>query len=93
LDFYLPDYNIAIECQGVQHFKAINYWGGNVGLNNQIIRDVDKYKSCSINNIKLIYYINQHISLKDITDNLIFSGIYNKSNSFKKLDKILKVIK
>ena len=21
LDFYLPDYNIAIECQGIQHFK------------------------------------------------------------------------
>lgn len=22
LDFYLPDYNIAIECQGIQHFEA-----------------------------------------------------------------------
>ena len=21
LDFYLPEYNIAIECQGMQHFK------------------------------------------------------------------------
>lgn len=23
LDFYLPDYNIAIECQGIQHFEPL----------------------------------------------------------------------
>ena len=25
LDFYLPDYNIAIECQGIQHFKPVDF--------------------------------------------------------------------
>ena len=25
LDFYLPDYNIAIECQGEQHFKPVKF--------------------------------------------------------------------
>lgn len=27
LDFYLPDYNIAIECQCEQHFKPIDFAG------------------------------------------------------------------
>ena len=24
LDFYLPDYSVAIECQGIQHFEPLN---------------------------------------------------------------------
>lgn len=28
LDFYLPDYNIAIECQGEQHFLPVKHFGG-----------------------------------------------------------------
>ena len=27
LDFYLPKYNIAIECQGEQHFKPVDFGG------------------------------------------------------------------
>ena len=27
LDFYLPDYNVAIECQGEQHFKPVDFGG------------------------------------------------------------------
>ena len=28
LDFYLPDYNIGIECQGGQHFEPNDFFGG-----------------------------------------------------------------
>lgn len=27
-DFYLPEHNICIEFDGMQHFKPIDYWGG-----------------------------------------------------------------
>ena len=30
LDFYLPDQNIAIECQGEQHFSPMHCFGGSV---------------------------------------------------------------
>ena len=56
LDFYLRDYNIAIECQGVQHFKPIEYWGGNSGLKKQKWYDENKKKLCERHNIKIIYY-------------------------------------
>lgn len=31
-DFYLLEYGIYIECDGIQHFRSIDRWGGNEGL-------------------------------------------------------------
>lgn len=56
LDFYLPQYNIAIECQGIQHFKSKDFFGGEKRFNEQIERDKRKLKLCNENNLKLIYF-------------------------------------
>lgn len=32
-DFYLPDHNLLIEFQGIQHYKPIDYFGGEDALN------------------------------------------------------------
>lgn len=58
LDFYLPDYNIAIECQGIQHFEPKNFFGGDNGLEVIIKRDNKKLKKCLSNNIEMIYVID-----------------------------------
>ena len=57
LDFYLPKYNIAIECQGEQHFRPVKYFGGIKEYNK--VKKLDKIKKeiCDNNNIKLIYYV------------------------------------
>ena len=55
LDFYLPKYNIAIECQGIQHFENTEYFGE---CNEQQKRDKTKFDLCKNNNIKIIYYSN-----------------------------------
>ena len=57
LDFYLPEYNIAIECQGNQHFKVIDYYGGKEQLEKQIKNDKKKYIKCLEHNIKVLYYV------------------------------------
>lgn len=56
LDFYLPDYNIAIECQGIQHFKPIDFFGGKNGYRNCISRDNKKRNLCKENNVSLLYF-------------------------------------
>lgn len=56
LDFYLPKYNIAIECQGGQHFKPIEHFGGINDFNKTILRDMTKKKLCESNNLILLYY-------------------------------------
>ena len=61
LDFYLPDYDIAIECQGRQHFEAIDIFGGNRFFQVTIERDKKKRELCQKNNIILLYYSNEKI--------------------------------
>lgn len=58
VDFYLPKYNSAIECQGEQHFESIEYFGGNKKLTKQIERDKIKQKLCNEHNLTLFYYTN-----------------------------------
>ena len=53
-DFYLSEYNMCIEYDGEQHFKSIEYWGGEKGLENRKRNDNIKNKYCEDNNIKLL---------------------------------------
>ena len=55
LDFYLSDYNIAIECQGIQHFEPVEYFGGEKALKHQIYKDSLKKKLCLEHGIKVEY--------------------------------------
>lgn len=63
LDFYLPDYNIGIECQGEQHFFPIDFAGKGVEwackqFNKLISRDKKKKALCEKHEVKLLYYGN-----------------------------------
>ena len=63
LDFYLPDYNIAIECQGIQHFQPVNFKGikdnsVDESFNDLIKRDKCKKELCEKNGVYLLYYAN-----------------------------------
>ena len=73
LDFYLPDYNIAIECQGQQHFKPIKYFGGESELNTIIERDRIKKDLCELHNIKILYYSDKKNTCKCNTENVILN--------------------
>lgn len=61
LDFYLPDYNIAIECQGLQHFKSHPFFGGMDGLKDIMERDSLKKKLCDEHGVRILYYSNLKI--------------------------------
>ena len=56
LDFYLPEYYIAIECQGEQHFKPVDYFGGMEELNYVKERDEKKRELCEENGVKVLYF-------------------------------------
>lgn len=55
LDFYLPQYNIAIECQGEQHYKSVKLWGGEMGFKRRNKLDEIKKEKCKKHGIKIIY--------------------------------------
>lgn len=58
LDFYIPKYNIAIECQGIQHFEPKEVFGGIEEYNKTIDRDKKKRELCEQHGIKVFYYAN-----------------------------------
>lgn len=55
VDYYLPEFNVIIECQGLQHFEEIDYFGS---LEERLNRDDNKEKLCSDHGIKIYYYSN-----------------------------------
>lgn len=60
LDFYLPDYNIAIECQGRQRFEPVLDFGGEKTFKESLYRDEKKLILCKSNGVKLLYYDSEH---------------------------------
>jgi len=53
-DFYLQEYNICIEYDGIQHYESVEWFGGDVSFEKQNHRDNIKNEYCQKNNISLI---------------------------------------
>lgn len=58
LDIFIQKYNVAIECQGEQHFKPIKFYGGDKEFEKIKKLDYQKRKLCEENGVKLLYYSN-----------------------------------
>ena len=82
LDFYLPDYNIAIEYQGRQHFKPISYFGGDENFIKSQERDLRKYHKCLQNNIKLLY-VSFEKEIPEKYHKMIYTSIEDLINEIK----------
>ncbi len=74
LDFFIPSKNIAIECQGFQHFKNGKRYQK---LNEVQERDRKKKQLCKENNVHLIYYVPEIFAefMKD--DDIFFTDVNN----------------
>ena len=83
LDFYLPEYNVAIECQGSQHYKETNYYGGKKKLERQIEEDFRKFNLCKENGMRLLYYTDYKGEIPELY----------RSYTFLDKDKLLEEIK
>jgi hypothetical protein len=85
LDLYLPKYNIAIECQGDQHYipKSFNRDKSDKTLaknfKQQQERDSRKKKLCEENGVKLLYFTH-------------YKNVKEDEITFKKKEKLLKYI-
>ena len=81
LDFFLPIYNIAIECQGSQHFFEYSFFQKSNPLQNVIYRDVLKFNLCKEHGIDVLYYTNENflknnqtLKLSNYKDNIFIDN-------------------
>ena len=88
LDFYLPDYNIVIECQGKQHF-GFGGWSENFNFKQQFELDKIKKELCELNNFKIIYVVDNNLVDK-IPDFITYK---EDVISIKELDECIKQMK
>lgn len=68
-DFYLPDFNVCIEYDGLQHFESVEFFGGNEYLEKIIENDNIKNSYCKNNNIDLLR-IPYNYDVEDILNNI-----------------------
>lgn len=57
VDFFLPENNLVIECQGEQHFKPVKIYGGEEILKTIRARDNLKYEKCTENGLRVLYIV------------------------------------
>ena len=81
-DFYLPKYNIAIECQGEQHYFPVSFGCLSESAVRERFKNIIKYdkrkkEGCEKNGIKLLYFTtenlkkdNEFIDLKDLLNEI-----------------------
>lgn len=98
LDFYLPDYNVAIECQGIQHFKITNYTYSSSRTPEEtfdynVSNDIKKYERCKENGLTLLYFTYPVNFKKDYYNNETYGSIYHKGNVFFNKEQLLNKIK
>jgi hypothetical protein len=53
-DFYIPEKNICIEFDGIQHFQSVDFFGGDKEFEKTKKRDLIKNLFCDISSINLI---------------------------------------
>ena len=61
LDLYIKDYNVAIECQGLQHFQPVDIFDGIEGFKKTIMRDKIKRELCEKHGVRLLYFSHENI--------------------------------
>ena len=82
-DFYLPDYDLLIECQGEQHFIGDSFF--KEGIENRINVDIYKHIKAKEYNHDIIYFTNKYFFKK-------VSDIYNSENTFTDIELLIKFI-
>lgn len=80
LDFYLPKKKIAIECQGEQHFRSVDYFGGEESFFAAKKRDELKKELCEAHGITVLYYSEKKYENNLITEK---AELIDKINSIK----------
>ena len=73
LDFFLPEYNTAIECQGKQHFGS-GGWGGDYDFDKIKELDIRKFENCKNNNIRLLYFAKRQ-DKSYVKDDIIYKDL------------------
>jgi hypothetical protein len=93
IDIYLPEYKIAVEYQGRQHFEPVTRFSGRNGdyikrYEKYCILDKEKYQQCKDYGVKLFYFTYEKSKVPDIYIDKVYTDETELINAIKKhIDK------
>lgn len=71
LDIYLVEANVGVEYQGVQHYEAVEHWGGEEALEERQERDKRKKQLCKDLDVELVEVRHN----EELSDELVASKL------------------
>lgn len=69
-DFYLADYNLLLELNGLQHYKPVDWFGGETTFKQQVVNDQTKRNYAEEHGYRLYVIDTDHISEKQLIGKL-----------------------
>lgn len=69
-DFYLPSWNVVLELNGLQHYVAVDWFGGDETLNRQKFNDAVKKDYAEKHGLQYCVIDTDHISHDDLIHSL-----------------------
>ena len=85
IDTYIPSLKIGIEYQGIQHFKSMDWCGGEKSFENLKQLDERKYNLCKQEGIKL-FYVSFEKDLPETYFDKIYTNVENLINEMKNMN-------
>jgi hypothetical protein len=70
VDAFFPDFNLAVEYQGLQHFEPVDYFGGEISFKEQKVRDKRKKELLLEHEIMLVEVKENELSKKCIINKI-----------------------
>lgn len=77
-DVWMPEFNIAVEYQGRQHYEPIEHFGGQDGFCKCQERDAKKKCLAEQNGVTIVYFSHQEIITPDLIRKKLTNSIENK---------------
>ena len=76
-DFFIPELNLAIECQGRQHFMPVKAFGGEKEFEKTLSRDENKVNLSKEHGINLVYFLKENHNRYMVEDRIFFNNVKN----------------
>lgn len=76
IDFYLPDYRVGLEIQGMQHFEKDGFYSNDGDME----RDTLKFELCKRHGIDIMYYADKASVIDRVKDKKLVEDVYYDSN-------------
>ena len=85
LDIYIPEIKLVIEYQGQQHYKPVEFFGGQEAFKKNKERDCRKARICKENDATVLYFRYDEVVTEGLITNVSEKHVLEQSSKTDKM--------